>query len=138
MVYSMEFTVDVVDNSMSPTLYEGDIVSVRSGFEFENNHMIVALINDERSQTTRLVIRKVIKEPGKLTLCPGNEDYPVEVFEGESINNIFVLGIVYKIQRFLDLAGVPSRSHIVTARLARRNRTALETHRGGIMCDPVE
>ena len=60
MVYSMEFTVDVVDNSMSPTLYEGDIVSVRSGFEFENNHMIVALINDERSQTTRLVIRKVI------------------------------------------------------------------------------
>ena len=25
MVYSMEFTVDVVDNSMSPTLYEGDI-----------------------------------------------------------------------------------------------------------------
>ncbi len=137
MVYSMEFTVDVVDNSMSPTLYEGDIVSVRSGFEFENNHMIVALINDERSQTTRLVIRKVIKEPGKLTLCPGNEDYPVEVFEGESINNIFVLGIVYKIQRFLDLAGVPSRSHIVTARLARRNRTALETHSGGVMCEPV-
>ncbi len=138
MVYSMEFTVDVVDNSMSPTLYEGDIVSVRSGFEFENNHMIVALINDERSQTTRLVIRKVIKEPGKLTLCPGNEDYPVEVFEGEDLNRIFVLGIVYKIQRFLDLAGVPSRSHIVTARLARRNRTALETHSGGIMCDPVE
>ena len=123
---------------MSPTLYEGDIVSVRSGFEFENNHMIVALINDERSQTTRLVIRKVIKEPGKLTLCPGNEDYPVEVFEGEDLNRIFVLGIVYKIQRFLDLAGVPSRSHIVTARLARRNRTALETHSGGIMCDPVE
>lgn len=137
MVYSMNFSVDVVDNSMSPTLYEGDIVSVRSGFEFENNHMIVALINDERSQTTRLVIRKVIKEPGKLTLCPGNEDYPVEVFEGESINNIFVLGIVYKIQRFLDLAGVPSRSHIVTARLARRNRTALETHSGGVMCEPV-
>lgn len=138
MVYSMNFSVDVVDNSMSPTLYEGDIVSVRSGFEFENNHMIVALINDERSQTTRLVIRKVIKEPGKLTLCPGNEDYPVEVFEGEDLNRIFVLGIVYKMQRFLDLEGVPSRGHIVTARLARRNRTALETHSDGIMCDPVE
>lgn len=138
MVYSMNFSVDVTDNSMSPILLAGDIVNVRSGFEFDNNHMIVALINDDEAQTTRLVIRKVIKEPGKLTLCPGNEDYPVEVFEGEDLNRIFVLGIVYKMQRFLDLEGVPSRGHIVTARLARRNRTALETHSGGIMCDPVE
>lgn len=138
MVYSMNFSVDIVDNSMSPTLYEGDIVSVRSGFEFDNNHMIAALINDDQTQTTKLVIRKVIKEPGKLTLCPVNEDYPVEVFDGEKLNSIFVLGIVYRMRRFLDLEGVPSRSHIVTARLARRNRTALETHSGDVMCDPVE
>lgn len=138
MNYSMKYSVDVVDDSMSPTLLEGDIVNVRSGFEFDNNHLIVALINDDRNQTTRLVTRKALKESGKLTLLPSNKNYPIEVFEEENIKNIFVLGIVYGMQRFFDLPGVPSRSHIVTARRARRNRTALEIQSGSVMCDPAE
>ena len=66
--YRVKFEVDMIDQSMSPLIEVGDLVTVCPGFEIENGHMVAVLITDEKEQTTKLHIRKVIFENGKIIL----------------------------------------------------------------------
>lgn len=136
MKYGMQFTVNVIDDSMAPKLREGDFVTVVSGAMVDDDHMAAVLVNDDSTQTTKLLIRKVIVEPGKITLKPTNDDYPYQVFVGEKARNVHILGIVSGMRRFWN----KDRRYgfIVTAKVASDNRAALESNSGNVVCEPID
>lgn len=136
MKYAMQFLVDVTDDSMNPRLYKGDFVTVCSGVEVDDDHLVAVLVNDDATQTTQLLIRKMISKPGKITLKPLNIAFPTWTFEGEYTKCIRVLGIVTRLHRYFGSNQYPQR--IVTARRASDNRMALETKIGNIVCEPLD
>jgi len=135
MSFATSFLVDVVDNSMSPTLFKGDYVTVLSGFEVDEDHIAAVLVTDDVAQTTSLYLRKVTVEHDRVILAPANLSYPTLIFEGENIKNVRILGVLTHIHRFFD-NGYPGR--ILTAKRAVNNRLALEKQTGNIECEPVE
>ena len=99
--YRVKFEVDMIDQSMSPLIEVGDLVTVCPGFEVENGHMVAVLITDEKEQTTKLHIRKVIFENGKIILKAQNRKFPSFVYEGQNNDNVRLIGIVTGSSRFL-------------------------------------
>lgn len=133
---SMCFLVNVTDGSMEPKLMKDDLVTVRSGFEADETDMAAVLVTDDVQKTTKLYIRKVIVDPERITLRALNLKYPDMVFEGAEVENVRLLGIVFKLYRYLDnWSDRPGK--VVTARIARENRAALENQIGNIVCEPV-
>lgn len=127
-----KFMVDVVDDSMSPALMKGDLVTVRSGFEVDDGHIIVALVTDDETRSTKLYIRKVVKEPTRIILKATNDKYPPLIFENGNTQNVRVIGIVTTLHRDFG-----STRMVVTARIAKDNRRVLETASGNLVAEPV-
>lgn len=133
---TINFLVDVVDNSMSPTLIKGDTVTVCPGFKVENGHMVAFLITDEKKRTTKLHIRKAIIEDDHMIFKATNRNYPSFVFDEENSNNIRVVGIVTRLHRYFGAHTRPN--FIVTAEPARKNRIALESQNGNLALNEME
>ena len=133
---TINFLVDVVDNSMSPTLIKGDTVTVCPGFKVENGHMVAFLITDEKKRTTKLHIRKAIIEDDHMIFKATNRNYPSIVFDEENSNNIRVVGIVTRLHRYFGAHTRPN--FIVTAEPARKNRIALESQNGNLALNEME
>lgn len=114
---TFNLVADVIDNSMSPALIKGDTVAVRPNFKAENEHMVAILVTDEKEQTTKLYIRKVMIEDNYVIFKAANRDYPSFVY-GEDNNNIHVVGIVTKLYRYSR--NTPYPNFIVTAKPAKR------------------
>lgn len=117
--YTINFLVDVTDNSMSPVLIKGDTVTVCPGFKVEDGHMVALLITDEKERTTKLSIRKAVTEDGGMVFKVANRDYPSFVIDESNNDNIRVVGIVTKLHRYFGAHTRPN--FIVTAEPARRN-----------------
>ena len=132
--YRVKFEVDMIDQSMSPLIEVGDLVTVCPGFEVENGHMVAVLITDEKEQTTKLHIRKVIFENGKIILKAQNRKFP-SVYEGQNNDNVRLIGIVTGSSRFL-YKPLSSRQ-IITAKFAQQNRIALESQNGNLVLNGI-
>ena len=133
--YTINFLVDVTDNSMSPVLIKGDTVTVCPGFKVEDGHMVALLITDEKEQTTKLHIRKVIFENGKIILKAQNRKFPSFVYEGQNNDNVRLIGIVTGSSRFL-YKPLSSRQ-IITAKFAQQNRIVLENQSGNLVLNGI-
>lgn len=127
-----KFTLDVIDNSMSPKLFEGDCVTVLEGATVEEKHFTAVLVTDDTKRTSTLYIRKVSLEPDRITLTPFNPAFPVQVFEGKKLQNVRIVGVLTYLHRFLD-DEAPSYNKMTT--LAKNNRAALEKSVGFITYD---
>ena len=134
--YQAKFEVDMIDRSMSPLIEAGDLVSVCPGFEVENNHIVAVLITDEKEQTTKLHIRKVIFEDGKIILKALNRQFPSFVYKGKNNDNVRLIGIATGMRRFMDKQ--PSSRQIITAKAARQNRILLESQNGNQVLNEME
>lgn len=133
--YRVKFEVDMIDQSMSPLIEVGDLVTVCPGFEVENGHMVAVLITDEKEQTTKLHIRKVIFENGKIILKAQNRKFPSFVYEGQNKDNVRLIGIVTGSSRFL-YKPLSSRQ-IITAKFAQQNRIVLENQSGNLVLNGI-
>lgn len=134
--YTINFLVDVTDNSMSPVLIKGDTVTVCPGFKVEDGHMVALLITDEKERTTKLSIRKAVTEDGGMVFKAANHDYPSFVIDESNNDNIRVVGIVTKLHRYFGAHTRPN--FIVTAEPARRNRIALESQSDNLVLNEME
>lgn len=134
--YTINLLVDVIDNSMSPALIKGDIVTICPNFKAENGHMVALLISDEKEQATKLHIRKVIIEDNHVIFKAINRNYPSFVLDEQNNDNICVVGIVTKQHRYFGTYDRPN--FIVTAEPARRNRIALENQSENLVLNEME
>ena len=129
--YRVKFEVDMIDQSMSPLIEVGDLVTVCPGFEVENGHMVAVLITDEKEQTTKLHIF----ENGKIILKAQNRKFPSFVYEGQNNDNVRLIGIVTGSSRFL-YKPLSSRQ-IITAKFAQQNRIVLENQSGNLVLNGI-
>lgn len=127
-----KFTLDVIDNSMSPKLFEGDCVTVLEGTKVEENRFMAVLVTDDTKQISTLHIRKVALEPDRITLTSCNPAFPTQVFEGEKMQNVRIVGVLTHLHRFLD-DDAPSRVEMTSR--GKCNRAALEKSIGSIKYD---
>lgn len=134
--YTINFLVDVIDNSMSPALIKGDTVTICPNFKAENGHMVALLISDEKEQSTKLYIRKVIVEDNQVIFKAINRNYPSFVLDEQDNDNIRVVGIVTKQHRYFGTYDRPN--FIVTAKPARQNRIALESQSENLVLSEME
>ena len=132
MDYGQKFTLDVIDNSMSPKLFEGDCVTVLERAEVEENRFMAVLVTDDATRISTLYVRKVAVESDRITLIPCNPAFPTQVFEGEKMQNVRVVGVLTHLHRFLD-DDAPSYGEMT--RRGNCNRAALEKSIGSIKYD---
>ncbi len=135
MKNTMNFMVDVLDDVMKPIIEKGDIAFVRSGFEVPDGEIGVVMVTDHDSESTKIHIRRIFYEDNRVILAASNRKYPALLFEGEQIENIRLLGPVYKTQK----SGAPHQSKWISmSGIARRNRVALESNNGNIVGEPAD
>ena len=76
------------DSMINARIYDGDIVFIRKQEQVENGQIAAVRIGDEAT------LKKVYYTPGsdRITLRPCNPLYPDMEYEGESLNDIDILG----------------------------------------------
>ncbi|MGN1415231.1 MAG: LexA family protein [Oscillospiraceae bacterium] len=86
--------LNVVGDSMSPKIMEGDIVLVRCQPTVDSGDYAVVLIDNEDG-----VVKKVMLEKDSVTLISENPYYPPRVFRGEEMSRIRIFGKVIESKR---------------------------------------
>lgn len=77
------------DSMINARIYDGDIVFIRKQEQVENGQIAAVRIGDEAT------LKRVYYTPGsdRITLRPCNPLYPDMEYEGESLNEIEILGL---------------------------------------------
>lgn len=89
------FFLKVVGDSMSPVVQEGDLVLVRKQRSVDSGSMAVVVVNEEEG-----MIKKVEYTDDTITLSSFNPYYPPRVFTGADVQNVYVVGLVVKSERY--------------------------------------
>lgn len=74
------------DSMITARIFDGDIVYIKSQPDVENGEIAAVLIGNEAT------LKKVYKQPNKLTLSPCNPMYSDMVYTDEELNEIKILG----------------------------------------------
>lgn len=82
------------DSMINARIFDGDIVYIRQQDDIENGEIAAVLIGEEAT------LKKVYKYPNRLELRAENPTFPTLNFEGESLQEIRILG---KAVAFLSL-----------------------------------
>lgn len=90
------FALQIKGNSMFPVLFDGDIVLVEKQEDFENNDIVVALINGDEA-----TVKKAKKSDTSILLQPLNTEYEPLIFGKEEIEKI-PIKIIGVVKRILD------------------------------------
>lgn len=83
------FYLRVKGDSMEPRIHEGDLALVRKQDYAENGDLAVVVINGNEG-----TLKKVIKSGGSVILQPFNSDYAPQIYTGEAINEVHIVGKV--------------------------------------------
>lgn len=89
------FFLKVVGDSMYPVIQEGDLVLVRKQRSVDSGSMAVVVVNEEEG-----MIKKVDYTDDTITLSSFNPYYPPRVFTGADVQNVYVVGLVVKSERY--------------------------------------
>lgn len=74
------------DSMIDARVYDGDIVFVQKDAYISDGDIVVAVIEDEAT------LKRIYRQPGKLTLAPANFKYAPVTFVGGEIDDIHILG----------------------------------------------
>lgn len=74
------------DSMITARIFDGDVVYIRPQPDVENGEIAAVLIGNEAT------LKKVYKQPNKLTLSPCNPMYSDMVYTDEELNEIKILG----------------------------------------------
>lgn len=74
------------DSMITARIFDGDVVYIRPQPDVENGEIAAVLIGNEAT------LKKVYKQPNKLTLSPCNPMYSDMVYTDEQLNEIKILG----------------------------------------------
>jgi repressor LexA len=83
------FYLRVKGDSMEPRIHEGDLALVRKQEDVDNGDLAVVIINGCEG-----TLKKILKNSNSVILQPFNSDYAPQVFTGEAINEIRIVGKV--------------------------------------------
>ncbi len=83
------FYLMVRGDSMEPKISEGDLALVRRQSDVESGQLAVVIVNGEEG-----TLKKVIKRDGAVILQPFNPAYPAQIFMGEDLDNLQIVGQV--------------------------------------------
>lgn len=83
------FYLVVTGDSMEPRIHSGDLALVRRQKTVESGELAVVLIEGEEG-----TLKRVIKKGGAVILQPFNQEYEAQVFIGEDIAKLTVVGKV--------------------------------------------
>lgn len=83
------FYLIVRGDSMEPRIHNGDLALVHRQPDVENGELAVILVENEEA-----TLKKVIKKSGAVILQPFNQNYEAQVFLGEDIGNLQIVGKV--------------------------------------------
>ena len=92
-----DFTLECKGDSMEPRMQDGDIVLIRIQPEVENGQIAAVLIED----TATLKHVHYNKDKGILQLLSDNPTYPPQVYTGEELNSITVIGKAIGFVRYI-------------------------------------
>lgn len=76
------------DSMINARIFDGDIVFIRQQPDVENGEIAAVLLLNENEAT----LKRVYKYQNRIELRPENPTYPALNFEGETLNNIRILG----------------------------------------------
>lgn len=88
------FFLTVKGDSMEPRISDGDLALVRRQSTVENGDLAVVIIGGEEG-----TLKKIFKKDGAVILQPFNPAYPTQVFMGQDLDNLSVVGKVVETKR---------------------------------------
>ncbi len=83
------FYLLVKGDSMEPYIHDGDLALVRKQSDVDSGSLAVVIINGDEG-----TLKKVVKQDGALILQPFNHDYSPQIFYGDSLNSVHIVGKV--------------------------------------------
>lgn len=83
------FYLRIKGDSMEPRIHEGDLALVRKQDYAENGDLAVVIVNGYEG-----TLKKIIKSGSSVILQPFNSYYAPQIFTGEAINEIHIVGKV--------------------------------------------
>ena len=83
------FYLIVRGDSMEPRIRGGDLALVHRQPDVESGELAVVLVDGEEG-----TLKRVLKKDGAVILQPFNQSYQTQVFIGEEINRLTVVGKV--------------------------------------------
>ena len=83
------FYLRVKGDSMEPRIHDGDMALVRKQEDVDSGDLAVVIMDGCEG-----TLKKVIKGPSSVILQPFNSDYAPQVFTGEAMNEIRIVGKV--------------------------------------------
>ncbi|MFQ9871877.1 MAG: LexA family protein [Oscillospiraceae bacterium] len=83
------FYLLVKGDSMEPYIHDGDLALVRKQEDVDSGELAVVLLDGEEG-----TLKKVVKQEGTLILQPFNRDYTPQVYTGETLNRVRIVGRV--------------------------------------------
>lgn len=83
------FYLIVHGDSMEPRIHSGDLALVHKQQDVENGELAVVLVDGEEG-----TLKRVIKKEGAVILQPFNQSYQPQIFIGEEIEQLTVVGKV--------------------------------------------
>ncbi len=83
------FYLRVKGDSMEPRIHEGDLALVRKQTFAENGDLAVVIINGNEG-----TLKKIVKSGNSVILQPFNSDYAPQIYTGEAIDEIHIVGKV--------------------------------------------
>lgn len=88
------FYLMVRGDSMEPRISDGDLALVRRQPDVESGQLAVVIIGGEEG-----TLKKIIKKDGAVILQPFNPAYPTQVFMGQDLENLQIVGKVVETKR---------------------------------------
>lgn len=79
---------------MEPRISDGDLALVRRQPDVESGQLAVVIIGGEEG-----TLKKIIKKEGAVILQPFNPAYPTQVFMGQDLENLQIVGKVVETKR---------------------------------------
>lgn len=83
------FYLLVKGDSMEPYIHDGDLALVRKQCDVDSGSLAVVIINGDEG-----TLKKVVKQDGALILQPFNHDYSPQIFYGDNLNSVHIVGQV--------------------------------------------
>ncbi|MBC8584645.1 LexA family protein [Youxingia wuxianensis] len=88
------FYLIVNGDSMEPMISSGDLALVHRQPDVESGDLAVVIVNGEEG-----TLKKVIKKDGAVILQPFNQEYQTQIFIGQDIENLSIVGKVIETKR---------------------------------------
>lgn len=83
------FYLLVKGDSMEPYIHDGDLALVRKQCDVDSGSLAVVIINGDEG-----TLKKVVKQDGALILQPFNHDYSPQIFYGDTLDSVRIVGQV--------------------------------------------